>query len=152
MRRLTRTLTFASVVVVEFFAPAASHAESGTADWDFRSDDESDQVVVEGEAAGRDADLVGERRSSGGWRLILVWDGDRACDPDGDSVADPSYGYMSPDGEFVEVCRDTTPPPPIPRYLAEETLEEMTLPLADVAMSPPEGSDHLVNLASWLWV
>lgn len=149
MRRLG-ALAAAGVAVLTCAAPAG--ADDGAAVWEFGSDDEQDQVTVEGEAAGSDAELIVERRSSGGWRLIYVSEGDLACDPDQDGIADPSYIYMSPDGEIVEICRDTTAPPPIPRYLAEETVEEMALPLAGVAMSPPEGSDHLVNLASWLWV
>jgi hypothetical protein len=151
MRRVA-ALAAAGTAAVVIACAAPAHAEGGAAVWEFGSDDEQDQVTVEGEAAGSEAELIVERRSSGGWRLIYVSEGDLACDPDQDGVADPSYAYMSPDGDFVEICRDTTAPPPIPRYLAEETVEEMSLPLAGVAMSPPEGSDHLVNLASWLWV
>ena len=149
-----RRLTACAVAVIAPFvlASTAAYAEGGAADWEFRSEDDQDRVAVQGDAAGSTGEAVVERGSSGGWRLIYISEGDLVCDPDQDGVADPTYAYMSPDGEFVEVCRDATPPPPVPRYLAEETASEMAVPLADVAMSPPEGSDHLVNLASWLWV
>jgi len=143
----------ASIVValIALVSPADAR-ESVSPTWEYRADDTADEVAVRGSTQGASPERGHRSSAGGGWRLILTFDGDLACDPDQDGVADTSFVYMSPDGEVVEVCRDATPPPPIPRYLAEETAEQMSLPVADIGLSPPEGADHLVNLASWLWV
>jgi hypothetical protein len=38
------------------------------------------------------------------------------------------------------------------RQLAEEAFDRTTVPLPEVRLNPPDGSDQVVNLPTWLWV
>lgn len=79
-----------------------------------------------------------------------------------DRLADHGWGNPGGDGEgawYRKICPDGTgtlvwiPAGGVdPAVLAEQAFDRAQIPLPGVELSPPEGTDQVVNVATWMWV
>lgn len=79
-----------------------------------------------------------------------------------DRLADHGWGNPRGDGEgawYRKVCPDGSgtlvwiPARGVaPEVLAQQALDRAQVPLPGVELSPPEGTDQVVNVATWMWL
>ncbi|MDP9389197.1 MAG: hypothetical protein M3Q48_15085 [Actinomycetota bacterium] len=154
-------LLLATTAAVLLPAPTA-HAD-GTAD----AFNEGDGVSTAATDGGAERGQAGAERR----RVSKVTCTYQLLDAEASATADrfAVKGWGSERGEgpgawYRKICRSETGaelatviwvrarPPADPRSVAEDAADRAPIPLPDIRLSPPVGSDQVVNVPTWLWI
>jgi len=160
-RRLTGWLAAALAAVVLAAQPAGAE---GTAD--AFSDDDGVGTVVTDRRVEPGTPAVAKRRSASKPTCTYQQlDADAAATAD--TLAAKGWGTERGEGEgawYRKLCRSESGqetatvvwlrarPAADPMTLAEDAVDRAPIPLPDVRLSPPAGTDQVVNVPTWLWI